>query len=64
MSNIKINNCVYKVHPVYNLYASDENGNIIHVVKQVPSTGQKHKSGYLMCGKKTWTKWTKGIYGS
>ena len=49
MSNIKINNCVYKVHPVYNLYASDENGNIIHLVKQVPSTGNKHKSGYLFC---------------
>ena len=30
MSNIEIENCVYKVHPVYNLYASDENGNIIH----------------------------------
>ena len=49
MSNIKINNCVYKVHPVYNLYASDGNGNIIHLVKQVPSTGQKHKIGYLFC---------------
>ena len=47
MSNIKINNCVYKVHPVYNLYASDENGNIIDVVKQVPCTGTKRKSGYL-----------------
>ena len=49
MSDIKINNCVYKVHPVYNLYASDENGNIIHLVKQVPSTGNKRKSGYLFC---------------
>ena len=49
MNKIEIKNCVYKVHPVYNLYASDENGNIIHVVKQVPSMGQKHKSGYLMC---------------
>ena len=49
MSNIKINNCVYKVHPVYNLYASDENGNIIHLVKQVPSTGKKPKSGYSFC---------------
>ena len=49
MSNIEINNCVYKVHPVYNLYASDKNGNIIHLVKQVPSIGQKHKSGYMLC---------------
>ena len=49
MSNIEINNCVYKVHPVYNLYASDENGNIIHLVKQVPSTGTKKKNGYMLC---------------
>ena len=49
MTKIEIENCVYKVHPVYNLYASDGNGNIIHLVKQVPSTGQKHKNGYLFC---------------
>ena len=47
MSNIEIENCIYKVHPVYNLYVSDENGNIIHVVKQVPYTGNKQKNGYL-----------------
>ena len=47
MNIITINNCVYKVHPVYNLYASDENGNIIHVVKQVPCTGNKRKNGYM-----------------
>ena len=49
MSNIEINNCVYKVHPVYNLYASDGNGNIIHLVKQVPNPGHKLKNGYLAC---------------
>ena len=49
MNKIEINNCVYKVHPVYNLYASDGNGNIIHLVKQVPSTGQKRENGYLFC---------------
>ena len=49
MNKIEIKNCVYKVHPVYNLYASDENGNIIHMVKEVPFIGKKHKSGYLLC---------------
>ena len=49
MSDIEINNCVYKVHPVYNLYASDENGNYIHLVKQVSSTGNERKNGYLFC---------------
>ena len=43
MNKIEIENCVYKVHPVYNLYASDENGNIIHLVKQFPFTGTKKK---------------------
>ena len=65
MSNIKIelNNCVYKVHPVYNLYASDGNGNIIHLVKQVPSAGQNHKNGYLFCMvRKHGQKWQKGYY--
>ena len=33
MCDIEINNSVYKVHPVYNLYASDENGNIINLTK-------------------------------
>ena len=49
MSKIEIDNCVYHVDPVCSLYASDENGNIIHIVKQVPFIGKKHKSGYLLC---------------
>ena len=49
MRNIEINNCIYKVHPIYNLYASDKNGNIINLTKQVPFAGQKQKSGYLLC---------------
>ena len=49
MRNIEINNCIYKVHPIYNLYASDENGNIIHLTKQVPFIGHKHNNGYLIC---------------
>ena len=49
MTNIEINNCIYKVHPVFNLNASDENGNIIHLIRQVPNPEQKHKSGYLIC---------------
>ena len=43
MSNIEIENCIYKVHPVYNLYASDENGNIIHLIKQEPFKGTRKK---------------------
>ena len=49
MSNIEIENCIYKVHPVYNLYASDENGNIIHLIKQEPFKGTRKKNGYMIC---------------
>ena len=34
MPKLEINDCVYKVHPGYDLYAADKNGNIIHIVKQ------------------------------
>ena len=54
MSNIEIENCIYKVHPVYNLYASDENGNIIHLIKQEPFKGTRKKKWlYDMYGKET-----------
>ena len=33
MIKIEINDCVYKTHPKYNLYAASEDGNIIHIVK-------------------------------
>ena len=51
MSKIEINQCVYNVHPVYDLYASDENGNIIHIIKKVPTKGVKNiYNGYMHCG--------------
>lgn len=31
---IAINKCVYNVHPIYNLYAASEDGEIIHIIKQ------------------------------
>ena len=49
MRNIEINNCIYKVHPIYDLYASDENGNVINLTKKVPFIGNKHNNGYLFC---------------
>ena len=49
MNNVEINDCIYKVHPIYNLYASEKNGKIVHLIKQIPFVGQKNKSGYLMC---------------
>ena len=47
MCDISVNKCVYSVHPIYDLYASDENGNIINIIKKVPHKGQNINGGYL-----------------
>ena len=49
MSKIEVNKCVYSVHPVYDLYASDENGNIKHILKKIPTKGNKQRNGYMGC---------------
>ena len=49
MNKIEIENCVYQFHPVYDLYASDKNGNIISIVKKIPMTGTKNNRGYSLC---------------
>ena len=45
-----INENVYRVHQVYDLYAANENGEIIHIIKKVPTQGGKQHRGYLLCG--------------
>ena len=47
MTRITINNCVYYVHPNYDLYAANNDGNIIHIIKKVPQKGNKDNRGYL-----------------
>ena len=49
MKKIIIDDCVYSVHPIYNLYAASKDGNIIHIIKQVPHEGNKTYTGYMMC---------------
>ena len=49
MNKIEINNIVYNIHPIYDLYASDENGEIIHIIKKVTLKGHKHRNGYMQC---------------
>lgn len=46
---IAIKECVYNVHPVYNLYAASEDGQIIHIVKQFPNIRRKQFTGYRRC---------------
>ena len=46
MSKIEIKKCVYYIYPIYDLYAADENGNIMNIVKKIPMKGTKHNTGY------------------
>ena len=50
MKTMKINKCVYKIHPIFNLNAASEDGSIIHIVKQKPNFGRKHNHAYMMIG--------------
>lgn len=49
MSKIVIEDRVYQIHPIYDLYGADEGGHIINIVKKVPSKGCKHHDGYMRC---------------
>ena len=49
MTTITIEGCVYKVHPIYDLYAGSEDGYVINTIKKVPHVGNKTHSGYLKC---------------
>ena len=47
MSKIEIVNCVYKVHPVYDLYAANEAGEVMNIVKKDAKKGHNN-NGYMM----------------
>ena len=48
MTTITINECVYYVHPIYDLYAASKDGNVINIVRRVPCEWKSH-CGYSMC---------------
>ena len=47
MTTITINECVYNVHPIYDLYAGSKDGNFISIIKKIPIQGNKQRNGYL-----------------
>ena len=49
MMNIAMNDCVYKVHPIYDLYSSDKDGNVMNIVKTIPVKGNEQRNGYIQC---------------
>ena len=50
MSKIIFEKCVFSIHPIYDLYAADSDGNVINIIKKVPHKGNKNHAGYLMVG--------------
>ena len=48
MTEIIVNNCAYKTHPIYTRYAASRYGYIIHITKRVPYKGNENDMGYLM----------------
>ena len=50
MTEIIIEKCVFSIHPIYDLYAADSDGNVINIIKKVPTKGAKKHNGYLMVG--------------
>ena len=47
MTEIIIENCVYKTHPIYTRYAISQDGYVIHITKQVPTKGFENNNGYM-----------------
>ena len=48
---IEIENHIYNIHPVYDLYAANEDGDIINIVNK-KNIGCKQKNGYMLCSVK------------
>ena len=43
-----INGKKYMIHPIYNLYAGNKYGEVIHISKFTPIKGRIHRTGYLL----------------
>ena len=46
-SKIEIEKFVYSVHPIYDRYASEKDGNVINIIKKVPRIGTRNNRDYL-----------------
>ena len=46
-ANCHIVECVYQIHPIYDLYAASRDGKIVHIIKQNPNIGFKQPNGYM-----------------
>ena len=48
-TKIEINDCVYNIHQIYDLYGADKNGNIINIINKNPIKGNINNRGYMIC---------------
>ena len=48
-TKIEINDCVYNIHPIYDLYGADKNGYIINIINKIPIKGNCNNRGYMSC---------------
>ena len=48
-TKIEINDCVYNIHPIYDLYGADKNGYIINIINKNPIKGNINNRGYMIC---------------
>ena len=49
MTKIEINDSIYHIHQLYDLYGADMDGNIINIIKRIPMKGCRNVNGYMMC---------------
>ena len=49
-----INGIKYYIHPIYDLYGADEDGNVIHLITRIPHKGNITNSGYLAISVRKW----------
>ena len=62
MDNVEVSDRVYKVHPIYDLYASDKEGKVVNIIKKVPHMGKSSSSGYLKCSVRKYGGKSKAYY--
>ena len=48
MNTIIIDNIVYHIHQIFNLYAASADGNVINIMEQEPHKGTKSNNGYMI----------------
>ena len=49
MTKIEINDFVYNIHPIYDLYGANDDGYIINIINKIHIKGNCNNRGYMIC---------------